>query len=74
MVTVTRDASTHDKARSLAMVGRRGQRASMDPEYEARIELAVKDLTNGTYKTIHAAAKAHKVSEFQGPRSPSRAS
>ena len=30
-------------------------------EYETRMELAVKDLTDGTYKPIKAAVKAHKV-------------
>ena len=51
--------------RSLATAGRRGQRASTslrDLEYETRTELAVKDLTDGTYKPIKAAVKAYKVS------------
>ncbi|KIK73607.1 hypothetical protein PAXRUDRAFT_836227 [Paxillus rubicundulus Ve08.2h10] len=44
------------------MAGHQGQRAStMDLEYENRMELAVKDLIDGTYKTINATAKAHEV-------------
>ena len=47
---------------SLVMVGRRGRQASaIDPEYETRMGLAICDLANGTYKTIIAAANAHKV-------------
>jgi hypothetical protein len=53
---------TRRRVQSLAMAGQ-GQRASTrDPEYETRMELAVKDLADGTYRTIKAAAKAHKVS------------
>ncbi|KAF8556810.1 hypothetical protein OG21DRAFT_527284 [Imleria badia] len=52
---------TRRRVQSLAMAGQ-GQRASTrDPEYETRMELAVKDLADGTYRTIKAAAKAHKV-------------
>jgi ribosomal protein L15 len=55
---------TRRRVRSLAMAGGQGQRASTrDPEYETRMELAVKDLADGTYRTIKAAAKAHKVSK-----------
>ena len=44
------------------MVGRRGKYASTtDPEYETRMKLAINDYTEGTYKTINAAASAHKV-------------
>ncbi|KIK74592.1 hypothetical protein PAXRUDRAFT_835942 [Paxillus rubicundulus Ve08.2h10] len=44
------------------MAGHQGQRAStMVLEYENHMELAVKDLIDGTYKTIDAAAKAHEV-------------
>ena len=32
------------------------------------MELAVKDVADRTYKTISAAAKAHKVSEFSESR------
>ena len=43
-----------------AVEGRTFTRA---PEYETRMELTVKDLTDETYKTIKAAAKAHKVNK-----------
>ena len=46
------------------MAGRRGQRASTrDPGYETRMVLAVKELTDGTYKTVKAAAN-HTVSKI----------
>ena len=41
------------------MAGSQGQRASTsDLEYETRVELAVKDLTDGIYKIIKGATKA----------------
>ena len=47
------------------MAGHRRQRASTrDPEHEARMELAVKDVADRTYKTISAVAMDHKASEF----------
>ena len=48
------------------MVGRRGKHASTtDPEYETRMKLAVNDYTNGTYKTVIAAARAHEVRQSE---------
>ena len=39
------------------------QTSTKDPEYtKTRIELAVKDFTHETHKTIKAAAKTHKAS------------
>ena len=50
---------------SLVMVGCWGKYASStDPEYEIQMVLAVNDLISGTYKTIVAAARAHKVWQF----------
>ena len=44
--------------------GRRGQRTSTrEPQYVTRKELSVKDLTDGTYKTIKAPPMANKVSK-----------
>jgi len=44
------------------MVGRQGkQSATIDPEYETRMKLAIDDYANGTHKTINAAANAHQV-------------
>ena len=53
----------------LAMAGYRRQRASTrDPEYEAQMELAVKDVAHGTHKTINVAMKARIVAFLDAPR------
>ncbi|KAF8552424.1 hypothetical protein OG21DRAFT_1511522 [Imleria badia] len=53
------------------MAGRRRQQASTkDPEYEVRMELAVKQLRDGTHKTINAIATAHQVSDFSTTHDP----
>ena len=55
--------------RLLVMAGHRRQRASTrDPEYEARMELAVKDVAHGTHKTINVATKARIVTFLDAPR------
>ena len=57
------------RVRLLAMAGHRRQRASTrDPEYEAQMELAVKDVTHGTHKTINVATKARIVAFLDAPR------
>ena len=51
------------------MAGHRRQRASTrDPEYEAQMELAVKDVAHGTRKTINVATKARIIAFLDAPR------
>ena len=50
-----------ESARCQTVMVRGKQNATIDPEYETRLKLAINDLTNGTYKTILAAARAHGV-------------
>ena len=45
------------RARGGLMAGKRGKLASTaDSEYESRLQLAISDIVNGTYKTMSAAA------------------